>query len=156
MDFGDFKSGLQDFANIRRTSAQTDLTRQAHTTEILRQELLKEQRTKTDAEAKKTIQDYHIVNELANSQIEAAKLNVDKIKEDILGKQLDNDFKDKSLRDRVESMWWAVRNARAQLTGRKLQNELLELQRQFLNLGLDRNSPWYAKIFGNAIRLQNN
>ena len=154
-DFENPLSNITAFADTSRASAQTDLLRSQNNTEFQRGILLAEQQALTSRKAARSNQEFNQSDELFKHSLDAAKLNVQNMKQELIGKQLENDFKDASLRTRVEKLFWETQNAKETNTGVALKNELLRLQKQFLNLGLDRNSPWYAKIFGNVINKLN-
>lgn len=150
-EIGSPLSDITSFANLKARNAQVDLVEQQANTEFQRGVLIAEQQALTGMRTAKTNQEYNQSSELFTSQLQASELNVQNMEQQILGKQLDNDFKDSTLKDRISKIYWEAKNAQKILKGRGLQNELLRLQSQFLRLGLDRNSPWYAKVFGNII-----
>lgn len=146
-----FGNPVATFQDIRQSNAQTNLLALQATTEMQRAGLVKAQKAKTWEDANRSSQDYRLTEDTYLDSVQLKRLAVQNVQQEILGKQLENDFKEESMRSRVADMYWKVQNAEASLKGRNLQNELLRMQSEFLNLGLDRNSPWYAKIFGNLI-----
>lgn len=157
-DKPDFRNPLSEitaYQDVGMKSIQQDLLTQQRNAEFQRTILLAEQQGLIGIQQRKTTQDYNQAAELFKSSLQASRLNVENMKQEILGKQLDNDFKSQTLKDAISKLYFESQNAQNIFKGRQLQNRLLELQTQFLNLGLDRNSPWYAKIFGNLINKAN-
>lgn len=154
-EFGNPLRGLTDFINARRSNAQTDLLQQQQSTELQRGILTAEKAGETQQSTIGKQQQNRIIQETWKSQLQAQKLMADRLEQDVIGKQLDNDFKDRALRDRVKKLYYDAQMSSKSVDGRALQNDLLRMQKEFLRLGLDRNSPWYAKIFGNIINKLN-
>ena len=153
-EFGNPLSEIVTYQNLKARSAQTDLLEAQVTAEFERARLLANQADRTFYETS-NINFADKTNDWAQSQLQASQLGNEMLKRQILGKELDNSFKDASLKKRVEEIFWKAANAEKTFEGKQLNNELLRLQTEFLNLGLDRNSPWYAKIFGNIINKVN-
>lgn len=166
-DKPDTLSGLMAFQNLKNMSAQEDLTHSLVSTEQAKQALMKAQAGKTREEWTNIMQgtDWFMPDpdggkptysslpptEYQFNRLVYSRLQNEQIKYDILAKQIDFDVKDASKADAIKRIAFDAATAKATSKGRELNNELLKLQKQFLELGLDRNSPWYAKIFGAII-----
>lgn len=128
---------LKTLADTNRIKAQADLTMaQTNTEQFHRRWLVGAQQTGQE-----------LKNELLSKTMESS---IHGVKENTRRLQLGNELMDRTMPARVQEIAQKVQLAKENITGRQLNNALLELQRQFLSIGLDRNSPWYAKIFGKA------
>lgn len=143
------------FQDVRARKAQADLLEQQVTTEMERKRLVSNQADKTYYDAA-NVNYSDPSNPYTQTSLQAMKLRNEQTKRNIIGKEIENDIKNRTKAEQVSRIFWEAQNAEETYKGRKLNNRLLELQRQFLNLGLDRNSPWYAKIFGNIINKSQN
>lgn len=145
---------MLQYQNVRQRSAQEDLLQQQIQTEMERKRLTSNQADKVFFEAAN--QNYADQdNPIVRHTLEGMKLRNNSVRQDVIRKQIENDIKDRTKASQVERIFWEAQNAKAIESRTLKNNQLLELQRQFLNLGLDRNSPWYAKIFGNLINKLN-
>ena len=133
--FGNPLSEIGAFQNLKQSKAQTDLTTQAISTEFQKGILAAEQAAQTAGKSRLDNQTYNQKEALFKSSLQASRLNVEVMKHRILGQELENDFKSKTMQDRVANIYWQVENAKENVSGKRLSGQLLELQRQFLNLG---------------------
>lgn len=146
----DVTSNITAFTDLRHRKAQADLTEQQVTSEMERKRLLSNQADGAFfSAANQNYADQD--NPLVKTQLQGMSLRNEMLKRNIIGKDIENDIKDRTKAQAVERIFWEAENAKNIHDGRQLQNALLKLQKQFLSLGLDRNSPWYAKIFGTII-----
>lgn len=135
--FGDVMNVFKTIAETNRTKAQADLVREQVTTEMEQRRILPILRSDKEHDIALKGQRFNTTAEMFPHQLQATKLS--------------NQFAAQSMPSRVRDIAMRVENAKANLEGRQLNNELLQLQKSFLRLGLDRNSPWYAKIFGAVV-----
>ena len=103
----------------------------------------------TDAEKKGF--DLGVARELKDTQVSVAKENLRQMEATTLNKQLDADFKSQTLKNRVADIFYRVENAKEELTGKKLINELRSLERDLKQIGIEKGDPWYFRIFGRGI-----
>ena len=139
---------ITQFADVKQRNAQTNNLETQNT--VLRQEALLKAAQTTDAiyKGQRGKLDLGIARELKDTQISAAKANLRSIEEQIIGAKLDNDFKDQSIKDRVKDVFYRVENAKENLKGTRLLNELRTLERDLKQIGIEKNDPWYFRIFG--------
>lgn len=150
-DYGDALGGvLSKSIGLRQMKAQTDLLNQQIETEKERSRLTSNQADKTFYEAANS--NYtDMTNPFVESTLDGMRRRNELLKQQTITQEIDNQIKDRTKAQRVKEIFYAAEKAEKDYEGRELNNQLLKLQRDFLNLGLDRNSPWYAKIFGNIL-----
>lgn len=150
-EFGNPVKDLSSFIGVQQSQAQTDLLKMqrnaAFQQTILHAEKQAETKSKTDLNS----QEFNQKQELFKHSLQAANLNVKNMEQEVLQNQLDTDFKDATQKERIKQIYYKTKQAEATLKGNNLGNTLRRLQTELLNMGLDRNSPWYLKIFGNII-----
>lgn len=137
--FGDYTR----LSNIRTQSdnlrAQTDLAEQNAllTAQKTANEVLNNKRGKLD---------YSIAKELKDTQVEAAKANLDSLNKKIKGQELDNMFNQKSLNPRVNKIKADLQNA---LRDGKLKNLDTQLKKWEVELSKDNLTPkdmWLLRL----------
>ena len=136
------------FQDVKLRKQQTDNARE-HGNVLFQEAVLKaEQQSKTAMETARSNFDLNLAHDLRETSMEAAKLNVEKMKREILGKDLDNQFKSQTIKDRVMDVYFRSKNAQQVLKGNRLLNQLRILERDLKQIGIERNDPWYFRIFG--------
>lgn len=85
----------------------------------------------------KTKQEAGAIEELRKGNLEAQKINLNKIKQDLIGAQLDNKYKNESLKDRLQEVAMKALHAKATLNGQNLTNQLRQLQINLKKEGVD-------------------
>lgn len=150
----EFDSPIQDIARFADTgvkNAQADNLKTQNT--VLTQEAILKgaQTAKLGTETAQNKFDYNLATELRDTSLQAAKENLRNLEQNTIGRQLDNDFKDQALKNRVKDIFFRVQNAKENLKGSQLLNQLRQLEIDLKKIGIERNDPWYFRIFGRNI-----
>lgn len=142
---------ITNFADIKQREAQSDNLKVQNT--VLRQEaILKAAQTgKTLSEGSSAATKAAVDRALLNTSVDASRENLRQLELGTIGKRLDNSFKSQSIKDRVKDIQYRVENAKENLKGTKLLNELRSLERDLKQIGIEKNDPWYFRIFGRAL-----
>ncbi len=141
-------ANITQFADIRQKGATTDNLK-AQNTVIEQEAILKGAQTaKIGVETAKNKFDLGLAEELKNTSLQAASENLRSMEATTIGKQLDNSFKDKALRDRVRTLFYDAEYARENLGGKQLDNRLKQLEIDLTQMGIQKNDPWYFRILG--------
>ena len=134
-------------AEKRRTEATTDNLLSAASVNANRNVLIAE-KAKTEGEiAGKTKVEKDLLAANFHNSVEAAELMNQFTSEKILGQQLDNDFKDATMKRRIKDVFLRSRYINSQLTGQDKINALRQLEIELKRIGIERNDPWYFRIF---------
>lgn len=140
--------GMQLYADIKQREAQTDNLKSQNT--VIQQEaaLKGMQTAKTAADASTSETESEVAKALKQNSIDFARESLRKIEAQRLGVDLDNTFKDQSMKDRLKQIHYQARTAKANLSGTELLNELRRLEVDLKKLGVERGDAWYFRILG--------
>lgn len=153
-DTPDMGKNIGNFLALKQAKAQLDLTNQQVENAVETRRLISNQADKAFFE-QANLNYGDIDNQYGQFTLEGMKRKNELLKQEAFGKQIDNSIKDTTKAQAIKKIFWEAEMAEQKYEGQELNNALLQLQKEFLNLGLDRNSPWYAKIFGNIINKVN-
>ncbi len=144
---------INQFADLKKTGVQTDNVEQQ--TNVMQQDaILKTAQTaETVAKTAKTTAETHKTKELRDMSLDAAKENLRTMEQNTIGKELDNSFKDQTLKNRVRQLYYESKNAQSNLKGSQLLNQLRVLEVELKKVGIERNDPWYFRIIGRNLEL---
>lgn len=143
--------GLERVMNAKQRKAQTDLLQQQIETEAERKRLVANQADSAfyDA-ANKNFSD--LTNPIVQNTLDGMKWKNENLRIDSQLKTIDREIKDTTKAQKVKDIFWRAEQAQKNYEGRQLQNQLLQLQKEYLGMGLDRNAPWYAKLLMSLIQ----
>ncbi len=149
-----FESPLRNitsFSDVRQKEATSDNLKVQKT--VLTQEaILKAAQTgKVLSEGSSAATKAKVDKALLDTSVDASKENLRQMELGTIGKQLDNTFKSQTIKNRVKDINYRVQNAKETLKGQKLLNALRSLERDLKQIGIERNDPWYLRIFGRAL-----
>lgn len=137
---------LLSYANIDRTKLQSNNLKTQNDL-LLQETLLKAQETANKAiQGKHDKLNYEIAEELKSYTMETTRENVRLLKQNILGVELDNYYKNASLVDRLKDINLRAQIAQQTLTGTKLDNAIKAFETELNKLGLSKNDPYYYRI----------
>lgn len=139
---------VSTFADFRQKEAITDNLREQNT--VLQQEALLKSATTANTQLR-TAQskfDLGLSEELRSTSLQAAQANLRRMEANATADEIERDFKDRSLADRLKDINYRVQISREQLTGENLKNSLLQWEKELSQLGLNKNDPWYYRILG--------
>jgi hypothetical protein len=136
---------IQDF---EMKSAQTDNFRAQN--DVIQQEaaLKAYQQAESASRTSRNKFDLNLAEELRDTSMEAAKQAVRNTELRNIGQDLDNTFKDETLKDRIKALYYEARNAEQYLKGQQLGNKLKELDIELRKIGIQSNDPWYFRVLG--------
>ena len=138
---------INEYANLRKTEAQTDNVR-ANTTVQDQEKILKTMQAATESQrGAKTKVEAELAQELKDVSLDAAKENLRQQQEKTLGLELDNYVKDKTRRTRVQEQLYKMLNAMETLKGNTLLTRLRELEKDNKELGIERHDPLWTRFF---------
>lgn len=139
---------INQFADLDQRNAQTDNLRTQNT--VLTQEAILKaaQVGKTLTETARGKHDLGLAKDLKDTQVSAATENLRYLEQQVIGRQIDNEIKDQTKANLVKDVFYRVKNAKAALEGQQLLNELRSLERDLKQIGIEKNDPWYFRIFG--------
>jgi hypothetical protein len=144
-------SDINKYYDIKRTEAQTNNV-QANTLVQEQEAILRTFRTATEAaRGSKTGTEAELAKELKDVSLSAAKENLRQNEARTIQIQLDNEIKEQSKKDLIKDVFYRVQNAKETLTGQKLLNRLRQLEADLKQIGIEKNDPWYFRIFGRAL-----
>lgn len=141
---------IQQFAEHRKNEATTDNLKTQNTVLEADAALKASQTAKTLSEGASAATKAKIDKELTQTSIDASKESLRKLQYESIGADLDKQFKDKSLRERLENVSLGVQIARGQLQGVNLDNALKKFEKELNQLGLRKEDPWYLRIMQKA------
>lgn len=141
-------TSMMQFADTTQKKVQTSNLRTQNTVLLQEAALKGAQTAKTLEEGKKTKVEAELARELKQTSLDAAKENLRLMEEKTLGEDLNNQFKNDTIRNRVLEVHYRAQNAKETLRGEKLLNELRTLDKDLKKLGIERNDPWYFRILG--------
>lgn len=143
--------GINRFADYGKTTQTTDNLKAQNT--VLAQEAILKGAQTADLGVKsaKGSFDLGLAKELRDTSLQAAKANLRSLEAGTITKTLDNSFKSQSLKNRVKDIQYSVKNAKQTLKGQELLNELRQLEVELKRIGIERNDPWYFRIFGRQL-----
>ena len=144
-------NSITQFADVKQREAQTNNLKSQNT--VLTQEaILKAAQTgKTLSEGASARTKAIIDQALLKTSVDASKENLRQMEMGTIGKELDNTLKSQTLKDRVKDINYRVKNAKATLKGTQLLNQLRQLEKDLKEIGIERNDPWYFRIFGRSL-----
>lgn len=128
---------LTKFADTRLRSAQASNEDKRGTLLVQEAALKASETAKKNLENAATKADWDVARDLARSSAEAAQQALKINEQKIIGMELDNSFKDQTLKNRVSDIYYRVQNARATLTGQNLTNALRKEQLELKKLGIE-------------------
>ncbi len=143
---------IAEYQNFTQKEAQTNNTKE--TKAVIKQEAILKgaQTAKTAAEGKSAATKANLDTAVFETQVDATKANLRQL-------ELSADLKGQTLKHnnqaqlpRLKKMQAEANYAVKNLTTQQLKNELLQLEKELSIMGLDRSSPWYAKITGRIIQ----
>ena len=70
------------------------------------------------------------------------------MEQETIGKELANRFKSTVIQAQVKEAYFRAENAKENLKGNQLLNELRALERDLKRLGIEKGDPWYFRILG--------
>lgn len=141
-------SSLNSFVDAQKSEAQTNNVN-ANTTVQEQEAILRAYRTATEASrGTKSKVEAELAQELKDTSLQAAKENLRQMEAKTIQVELDNQFKDKAMKDRLKDIFYRAHNAEANLKGTQLLNELRTLERDLKKLGIEKGDPWYFRILG--------
>lgn len=153
-----FDNPLQDvslIAALKNTEAQTN-NLEAQNNVIQQEAALKGMQT---AELGKKVMKHDIdlkyADDLGKSSLQFSQEQVRKLEREVIGADLDNAFKDGTLKNRIKDIAYRVQISRQQLTGEKLNNRLKELEIDLNEIGITKNDAWYWRILGRFLQDEN-
>ncbi len=150
-ELGDIPQALAQHASIKQTKVQTDnLRKQGKVIEM--EEFLKAaQIADLGVKTARSQFDLGLAEQLKNTTIDGAQESVRQLYTKHIGMKLDNTFKSKSMQDRIADVKQRVTNAKASLTGIKLKNELMTLEKEWMEMGLTKNDALHWRLFGRIL-----
>lgn len=144
-------STINSFVDAQKSEAQTDNVK-ANTTVQEQEAILRAYRTATEAaRGSKTKVDAELAQELKDTSLQAAKENLRQMEAKTIQVQLDNEIKDASKKNLIKDVFYRVENAKENLRGQQLLNTLRKLEAELKSIGIEKNDPWYFRIFGRNI-----
>jgi hypothetical protein len=147
-EFGNPLANINDFANFKQSSAQTDNLK-AQNDLILQETALKGAQTAETAQrGAKTKVEAELAQELKETSLQAGKENLRQLEARTLQIDLDNQFKSQVMKDQIKEIFYRAENAKQTLRGIKLSNELKVLEKDLRSIGIERNDPWYFRVLG--------
>lgn len=137
--FGDYQRMSNIRAQTSNLQAQTDLAKQNAylTAQKTANELLNNQQGKLS---------YGIAKELRDTQVEAAKVNLENQKKELEGRTLENKFNQVSLNPRVNKIKAELKNALETGKGIKLQNQLKKWEVELSKANLTPKDMWILRF----------
>lgn len=132
---------MHQYANVRQSEAQTDNLKTQNTV-LAADAALKGVQTANLAS------DTRVKKQLEATSVNAAQENLRNLEQKTIGAELDNTFKDSSMKDRLKNILYQAQTAKENLKGSKLLNKLRSLEIDLKNLGIERNDPWYFRVLG--------
>lgn len=146
---------LTKFQEVKRVQAQTN-NLEAQNTVLSQDAALKGvQASNIAVKTAKDSFDLELAQELRDTSLEAAKMALRHKEQLTIGAQLDNDFKDATIKDRIKDVFYRAQMANSALKGQDLLNALRQLEVDLKRIGIERNDPWYFRIFGRNMDLLN-
>lgn len=136
------------YADIKVKKEQAN-NLQAQNDVLIQEAILKASQTAQNmASTARSKFDLELASELRNTSVDAARESLRKLQADALGSQLDNMYKDQSMKDRLTDMFFRAQIAKASLRGVALDNELKSLEIELNKLGITKNDAWYWRVIG--------
>lgn len=143
-------SELQQFADYGLKQVQSDNV-QAQTNVATQEALLKSAQTaETLSKGASAKVRAEIDRELKQTTMDAQKEQLRNLEREGLGRDLDNSFKDQTIRDRVKTVMYEAAAAKETLKGKQLDNRMKQLDIELRRMGIYPGDPWYIKIMGQA------
>lgn len=147
---------IQDYSNLEFRQAQSNNV-EAQRDVILQDAILKSLQAGTEIEKKaKTHWEAKQAEEIANYSADAQKAIAQKLEQEAIGAQLDNAFKDRSLNARVKKVFYEAQMLPKQIKGQDLKNELMRLEKELNQIGIQRGDAWYFRILGRFLNSDGN
>lgn len=150
-----FDNPLQDinqFANLEQINATTDNLREQNKV-IIQDAILKGmQSLKTQAEGQSAQTKAKLDNALFDTSLDIQKENLRRLKQQIVGQDLDNLLKDSTLKTKVEQEVTRLSLIKQELTNSELLGELRKLENELKAQGLENANPimkWIYRHLGN-------
>ncbi len=139
---------ITSFADLKQKEAQTDNLKQQNT--VLEQEAILKgaQTAKLGTDTAKSKFDLGLAEELRNTSLQAAEANLNQMRTNTIGTDLDNRFKDQSLKNRVEDIVMRIQNAKANLDGTLLTNQLKKYEIELNQIGIQKDDNLLIRWLG--------
>jgi hypothetical protein len=143
---------IHNVADLKRTNAQTNNLQTQN--EVLAQDALlrSAQFAGQGIQNAKSKLDYKLNSELYKTSLEYQKESLRNLQQSTIGSQLDNSFKDRSLKDRLKSIYYQAQLAPELYEGQKLQNQIKKFEVELNRLGITKSDEWYWRIMEKAVR----
>lgn len=139
-------SSLLMYADARMRHVQTDNLRTQNTV-MLQDAALKAAQTSGELiRNSKSKVEYEVARDLQKTSVDYQKEALRRLELQSIGQELDNRFKDQTLKDKAIEIMYRARIAREALTGSRLDNELKRLDRDLKKIGIEKGDPWYFRI----------
>lgn len=139
---------ITQFATVQQKNATTN-NLEAQNTVLQQEAILKgAQASKIGIDTAKSQFDYDLAKELRSTSLQAAQANLRDLQQNIIGKELDNTFKNQGLKDNLLKIYYEAQNAQQNYEGTKLSNTLKQLEIDLRKLGIEKTDPWYFRILG--------
>lgn len=144
----DFPNPFRDFANVQFRTAQTNNLAAQNDVDIQRAALLGVQSAAEGMKLNKDTLEYKKAQELYNTSVDAQKEILRQLEIKSIGLELDNTFKDESLKNRLLDLYYRVQNAKSILTGQDRLNELRRLEIELNRNGIQKGDPLWLRFLG--------
>tara|TARA_R110002073_G_scaffold99906_2_gene227844 strand:+ start:612 stop:1388 length:777 start_codon:yes stop_codon:yes gene_type:complete len=131
---------------VGNTAAQTDNLKTQNTV-LIQEALLKAaQIGELGIKTSQSKFDLTLAKELRENSVDASKLVVDQLRQNLISSNLDNTFKDKTLSNRIENIAFGVDQAKATLKGTKLTNALNKAKLELRQMGIETTDDKITRI----------
>lgn len=140
--------GFNQFADYAKTEATTN-NLQEHSKVLSQEAILKAaQISDIGIKSARSKFDLGLAKDLRETSLQAAKANLRNTETNTIGTEIDNRFKDLSLRHRVKDIYYRVQNARATLKGTNLSNQLKKYELELNQLGIQKDDNLILRLLG--------
>ena len=146
-----FDNPLRDinmFADYDLKNAQTDNVKSQNDVNEQQAILTAAQTADTVAKGAKSKVEAEIAKELKQTSVDAAKEELRQKRHETIRRDLDNTLKSKTLKDNIEKIYYETQMAKKTMRGKELDNTIKQLEIDLKKLGIEKNDPWFFRIFG--------
>lgn len=146
---------ISSFQDFKQKKVQTDNLQEQNTL-IQQDALLRAAQTqKTAAEGQSAKVKAEVDTELRTTSMDLMREQLRITQQNALGLELDNRFKDQTLKSRVQDVAMRVRNAQALLKGTNLSNQLKKYEKELNEIGIQKDDNLFFRILGKSYKMLN-